>query len=329
MKVRLLREADIRQLLSLAEAIPAVEKSLADFSSGRAGIPGVLHLDFKEWNGEVHIKSATLEGNPHFAIKIASGFYQNPNRGLPVGGGLVLLFQTETGLLESIMLDNGFITEVRTAAAGAVAARLLSKVEINKVGLIGSGSQARFQIKALLEVRNPKEVWVWSRQAEHVAAYVSEMGRLFPEVRFIPAKSAEESVRGSDLVITATPSRFPLVKASWLKPGVQITAVGSDGPEKQELEVEVLSRADLIYCDSISQCASLGEVHHALKEKALKPDEVTGELGEILLGLKPGRKNEDQITIADLTGLGAQDTAVASLIYRKACLGGNGEILET
>lgn len=329
MKVNLLREPEIRQILTFAETIAVVEKCFADFSSGRAVVPGVIHLDLKEWEGEVHVKSAYLENNPYFAVKIASGFYQNPLRGLPAGNGLVLLFEAKTGLLESLMLDNGFITEMRTAAAGAVAARHLAKKKVGKVGLVGSGSQARFQIKALLEVRTPEEVWVWSRNPDHVSAYVSEMARLFPFVKFIPAPSCEEAVRESDLVVTATPSRSPLVKASWLKKGVHITAVGSDGPDKQELDVDILARADLIYCDSISQCSQLGEVHHALQEKAISQEKITGEIGEIILGRKPPRQENSQLTVADLTGLGVQDTATASLVYTRALALGIGETLET
>ena len=133
---------------------------------------------------------------------------------------------------------------------------------------------------------------------------------------------------GADLVITVTPSRAPLVKASWLKKGVHITAVGSDGPEKQELEPEVLAAADLIYCDSVKQCTRLGEVHHALEKKIITRGKISGELGDIILGRKPGRFDDEQITVADLTGLGAQDAAAAALIYRKALSSGVGTLLD-
>jgi len=240
----------------------------------------------------------------------------------------VLLFEAETGLLKCVLFDNGFITEMRTAAAGAVAAKYLAKKTLPKVGLAGSGSQARFQVRALLEVREPEEVWVWSRSSDHVLAYIAEMSGLCPQVKFIRAKDCEEAVRESDLVITATPSRTPLVKASWLKQGVHITAMGSDGPEKQELEVDVLARADLIFCDSTSQCVKLGEIHHGLEKKAISQERITGEIGEIILGRKRGRETDSQITIADLTGIGAQDAAAASLVYEEASLRNLGDFLE-
>ncbi len=328
MKVRILREPEIRKLLVLREAIQAVEECLADFSSGKAVVPGVINLDLEDFQGEVHVKSAYIKGDWYYVIKIASGFYANPLRGLPVGNGLVLLFEAETGLLECIMFDNGFITEMRTAAAGAVAAKYLAKKTLRKVGLVGSGSQARFQVRALQEVRQPEEVWVWSRSSDHVSAYIDEMSGLCPQVKFIRAKDCEEAVRESALVITATPSRTPLVRASWLEKGVHITALGSDGPDKQELEVDVLARADLIFCDSTSQCARLGEIHHGLEKKAITEEKISGEIGEIILGRKRGRDTDSQITIADLTGIGAQDAAAASLVYEKASLRTLGDFLE-
>lgn len=328
MKVRVLREQEIRGLLTYPEVIQAVEKCLADFSSGKAVLPGVINLDIDRVQGEVHVKSAYIKGETHYVIKIASGFYLNPSRGLPVGNGMMLLFEAETGLLRCLMLDNGFITEMRTAAAGAVAAKYLAKKGIRKVGLVGSGSQARFQLKALLEVRTPEEVWVWSRSLEHVRAYVSEMAGVLPGLRFRGAGTCEEAVRESDLIITVTPSRSPLVKAGWLQDGVQITAVGSDGPQKRELDVDVLARADLIFCDSLTQCARLGEVHHGLEEKVITEENISGELGDIVLGRKMGRSDDRQVTVADLTGLGVQDAAAASLVYKKALGKGLGEFLE-
>lgn len=328
MDVRILRQREIRELLSFAEAIAAVEKSFADYSSGRAVVPGIINLDIEEHEAEIHVKSAYLRGSASYVIKIASGFYRNPSRDLPAGNGMILLFAAETGLLQCLLFDDGFITEMRTAAAGAVAARHLAKKRLAKVALIGAGSQARYQLKALLEVRTPEEVRVWSRSPAGVRAYIEEMAPLLPGVTFLPAHSCEEAVRGSDLVITATPSRTALVKAEWLGPGVHITALGSDGPEKQELDVRILKQADLVYCDSIVQCARLGEVHHALEAKVIERDGIAGELGDIILGRKAGRENDRQISVADLTGLGVQDAAAATLVYEKAVRRNLGQFIE-
>lgn len=327
MNVRLLTEVQIRGLLDIGETIAAVEKSLADFSSGKIIQPDVVNLDLPQHRGEVHIKSAHIRGEEFYVIKVASGFYGNPARGLPAGNGLMLVFEAETGHPLALLFDNGYITEMRTAAAGAVAARHLARQSVSIVGLVGAGNQARFQLRALAEVRTPREVRVWSRDPARAAAFIEDMKPLLA-VEFRAVSSPAEAAGGADLIITATPSRVPLLKSAWLNPGVHITAVGSDGPEKTELDPEILSRADLVYCDSIAQCSRLGEVRHALEKKAIRPDKIAGELGEIVLGLKPGRFHEGQITVADLTGLGAEDAAAAAVVYRKALSSGLGTFVE-
>ena len=327
MQVRVLREPEIRRLLDMDEAIEAVARALAACAAGEVVLPGVINLDLDRFKGEVHVKSAYLKDQEHYVIKIASGFYLNPDLGLPVGNGMMLVFEARTGRLQGLLLDNGFITEMRTGAAGAVAARYLAKSKVRKVGLIGAGSQARYQLKALMRLRQPEEVWVWSLDKEYASAYIRDMSALYP-LKFHEAASAEDAVREADIVITVTPSRRPIVKPEWLSPGVHVTAVGSDGPGKQELETGVLARADLIYCDSIDQCSRLGEVHHGLEEKAIGRDRLTGELGELVLGRKKGRTRETEISVADLTGLGAQDAAAASLVYERAAQNDLGEKLE-
>lgn len=328
MKVRCLFEPEIKKLLSLEETLTVVEKSLAAFNSGKAILPGVINLDIPQNQGEVHVKAAYISGEDHYVIKIASGFYLNPALGLPVGDGLLLVFSAKTGALEAILFDRGYITEMRTAAAGAVAAKYLSRTRLRRVAIIGSGTQARFQLKALWTVRHFEEVAVWSRQPENVFKYIKEMMALFPSVHFQATSSAEQAVRGADLVITATPSRSPIVRSEWLSKGVHITAMGSDGPDKQELFPEVLEKADLLYADSIKQASCLGEIHHGLASGLIDEKKISGEIGEIVLGLKPGRTYDDQITVADLTGLGVQDAATASLVLIKAEAAAAGHYLE-
>jgi len=328
MKVRILREPEIRDLISCREAIGAVETAFAEFSAGRAVMPGVVNLDIDSYQGEVHIKSAYLKGGENYVIKVASGFYRNPSRGLPVGNGLMLLFEAETGRLRCVLFDNGYITEMRTGAAGAVAAKYLARHDVQRVGLVGSGSQARYQVWALLEVRAVREVRVWSPHPDHAGKYAAEMGASLPRVRFEPVPACEDAVRGADVVITTTPSRAPLVRAEWVSPGTHITAVGSDGPGKQELDVGVLRLADKIVCDSRTQCERLGEVQHDLASRAFTRLRITAELGEIVLGRKPGRENDLEVTLADLTGLGVQDAAAASLVYEKSLAKGPGETID-
>ncbi len=327
MKVRILTEPEIRGLLDMGQTIPAVEKSLADFSAGKVILPDVVNMDLPRFQGEVHVKSAYIQGEEFYCIKVASGFYLNPSHGLPVGNGLILLFEARTGRPLGLLFDNGFITEIRTGAAGAVAAKHLARDKVSIVGLIGAGAQARFQLQALMEVRPPREIRVWSRDAAHAGAFIEEMKPRFP-ADYRAVGSPAEAAGGADLIITVTPSRRPLLKASWLSPGVHITAVGSDGPDKCELEPEVLARADLVYCDSVRQCSLLGEVHHALEKKIIRRGQISGELGEIILGKKPGRFNAGQITVADLTGLGAEDAAAAAVVFKKALSSGTGTLLD-
>ncbi|MGB9893031.1 MAG: cyclodeaminase [Candidatus Saccharicenans sp.] len=316
MDLRFYFEPEIKKLVNLREAIGAVENSFAAYNSGNAVLPGVINLDLPEFQGEVHVKAAYIKGEEYYVIKVASGFYQNPKIGLPVGNGLMLAFRAKTGVLEAILLDNGYLTELRTAAAGAVAAKYLAREKIDRVAVIGSGLQARFQLRALAEVRFFQKVSIWSRNPENVRKYIEEMKAILPDVDFAAADSVEHAVREADLIITATPSREPIVRAEWLKPGVHITAMGSDGPEKQELFPEVLVRADRIFCDSLAQGRRLGEVHHALEAGVITENKISGEIGEIILGLKPGRQSDDEITVADLTGLGVQDAAIAGLFLR-------------
>lgn len=311
-------ESEIKKLIRLKEAIPTVEKALAAFSSGQVILPGVINLDLPESKGEVHVKAAYIKGDETYVIKVASGFYENPGLGLAVGNGLMLVFKAKTGELAAVLFDRGYLTDLRTAAAGGVAANCLAKSKIEKVAVIGSGMQARFQLKALGEVRSFREVAAWSRNPFNVRKYIREMAEIFGEVKFYAAETAEEAVKEADLVITATPSRQPIIRAEWLKPGVHITAIGSDGPDKQELYPEVLLRADRVFCDSVTQCCQLGEVHQALKAGVISESKITGEIGELILGLKPGRQSVDEITIADLTGLGVQDAAIANLFLKQA-----------
>lgn len=325
--VRILRESEIRALIGPKEALAAVREGFVRLARGQVTLPGVIGLDLPEAQGEVHVKGAHIHGSPSFSIKEAAGFYGNAARGLPVSSGVVLAFDAATGFLSAILLDNGYLTELRTGAAGALAADLLAKREIGTAALIGAGGQARYQLEALLGVRRPQRVLVWSRTPARSAAFAGEAQARFA-VPVDVAASAREAVEQADLVVTTTPSRAPIVRAEWLRPGVHITAVGSDGPDKRELDTAVLLRATKIVADRLDQCLRLGEIHHAVTEGGFGPARVHGELGDIAAGLKPGRELDDEITVADLTGVGVQDAAVADVVLAAAVKAGAGERLE-
>ncbi|PPA69378.1 cyclodeaminase [Jeotgalibacillus proteolyticus] len=296
------------------EALNIVEDGFSRLAKNEAVMPPIMRVDVHDQNGEVDVKTAYVIGKDMFAIKVSSGFFNNHELGLPSGNGLMLLISTKTGVPQAILLDNGYLTEVRTAAAGAIAANLLAKKKIETAGVIGAGSQARYQIRALKLVRDFKKVLVYARSADRAKKYAEAMEQeLGIDVQV--AESAEEVVRGSDAVITTTPSTEPLIKAKWLHPGLHITAMGSDAEHKQELEGEVLARADKLVCDTKAQCARLGELHHALKTGAVTEATPVIELGQLTSGEMAGRDNEEQITVCDLTGTGVQDTAIALYAY--------------
>jgi ornithine cyclodeaminase len=277
---------------------------------GRTRVPAVINLDVPNAHGEFHVKTAYIEGVPHIAVKVASGFYDNPARGLPSGSGLIAVFDATTGFPSALLLDNGFLTDIRTGAAGAVAAEVLAPRDLSVVGVIGSGLQARYQIQCLAIVRDVRRVIAWSPHRESVERYRDEMAGHGFTVDIAP--DPEAVCRAATLLVTATPAKRALVRGEWLRPGVHITALGSDSPGKQELDPECLDRADLVVVDRFAQCAAFGELKHALDASLLTRHDVHAELGQVVAGLKPGRTSDDQITIADLTGVGFQDTAIAS-----------------
>lgn len=330
-EVLVLREPEIRSLLDPASCIEAVESAFTVYATGGAELPAVIHLEVPERRAEIHVKAGYIRGGACYAVKIASGFPGNPERGLPASDGMVLVFDARSGAPAAFLLDNGFITDLRTGAAGAVAAKHLARRDVGAVAVVGSGAQARFQVECLARVRAFRELRVWGRRPERARACAEDLARrpglLPPGCRSGAAATVEEAVRGADVVITVTASREPLVRAGWIAPGALVVAVGSDGPDKQELDVEVLARADRIVADSLAQCLRLGEIHHAVARGAIGQERVGSELGEITAGKKPGRGSDGEIIVCDLTGVGVQDVAAAGLVLERARAAGIGETL--
>jgi ornithine cyclodeaminase/alanine dehydrogenase-like protein (mu-crystallin family) len=311
--MRVVGEDRLRELVGEDEALRAVETAFLALAQGRVVQPPPMGMDLDEEKGEVHVKGAYLRGEPVFGVKVASGFYGNRERGLPTGSGLVLVFDAGTGFPLALLQDNGYLTELRTGGAGALAVRLLTPDRPLAVALVGAGSQARYQLRAMARVRALARVRVWSPLPEEVEQYCREMGPVLG-VPVSGARTVREAVGGADLVVTVTPSRGPLVEAEWLEGHATVVAVGSDGPEKQELAVEVLGRAGKVVVDSRDQCLRLGETHHAVKAGAISPAGIHAELGEILQGVRLGREGSELI-VCDLTGVGAQDAAMAGVVW--------------
>jgi ectoine utilization protein EutC len=327
MEVLLVKEEEIRRSVSIEEAIEAVEAGFTRLAAGEVNLPPVLSLDLPEIKGEVHVKGAYISGAASLAIKVATGFYDNPSLGLPSGSGLMMVFSARTGFLQALLFDNAYLTDIRTGAAGAVAAKYLSRDKVSVVGVVGTGAQGRYQIMALAKVRSFDKLIAYDLDQARLARYVEEMPRVIG-VDCLAAPDAETVVRQSDILVTSTPSTKPFVRAQWLHAGLHITAMGSDAPYKQELESQVLARADLLVCDHKGQCSERGELHHALEDGSIDEAREIVELGDVTSGRHSGRTDESQITVCDLTGVGVQDAAIATLAYEKALQEGLGSRLE-
>jgi ornithine cyclodeaminase len=316
-EARVLTEGEIRSLVDTDSVRTWVRDAFVLFAEGKAVLPAPMGFQLPDVEGEIHVKGAHLAGLPNLSVKVATGFYRNPEKGLPTTGGLVMVFDATTGVPRAVLLDNGYLTELRTGAAGALAADALARSDAKSVAVLGAGGQARYQLEAMLRVRPIEHLRVWSRTRARAQEYATEIRNRFGVEADVYADVAE-AVGGADIVVTVTPATDPIVEADWIGPGVHVTAVGSDFPAKQELAVGVLARADKYVADSVTQCLHSGELHHAVESGVMKPEDVHAELGEILAGRKPGRERDSEITVADLTGLGIQDAAMGNLVMALA-----------
>jgi len=312
--MQVITEEEIRAAVQEADALEAAQLAFQALGHHAVTVPAPIGLAIHDHNGELHVKSAYLHGSRFFVVKAATGFYDNARHGLPSGSGLMVLFDATTGFPLVVLQDNGYLTELRTAAAGTLAVQQLARRNFQRLALIGSGTQARYHLRALQSVFDWQATALWSRSHDHAQRTCDEMAS---EIRskMHAAQSVEDAVRGADVVITVTPSKTPLVHADWLEPHATIIAVGADEPHKRELDASVFARADRVVVDSATQCARLGEVHHAIENGVAALENCT-ELGEIVVGRKIGRV-ADEMIICDLTGVGAQDAAIAELAYRR------------
>lgn len=327
-EISILTEKELKGIIRLdADAIACIEDAFHALATKPVVMPPILRLDIVEARGEVDVKTAYVPGLDGFAIKISPGFFDNPKLGLASTNGMMVLLSARTGLAQALLLDNGYLTDVRTAAAGAVAAKHLSRADSSVAAIFGAGMQAGMQLEALMLVRPIRKARIWARdlaKAETAAkALTSRLG-----IEVTAEADAERAVTGADIIVTTTPSNRPLVKAQWLSPGQHLTAMGSDAEHKNEVDPRLVIRADAYVADRLSQTRKLGELHHAIEAGLVAPDQEFPELGQVVAGLAPGRSSEDEITYADLTGTGIQDTAIATLAYARARASGAGTRFE-
>ncbi len=323
-----LTSSEIKKCVQLnGQLIPIIEDAFKSLALGKTTMPPILRLDIEKYHGESDVKAAYIDGLDSYAIKVASGFFNNPNLGLPSSNGLMILLDSKTGMLKSVLLDKGYLTDVRTAIAGAIAAKHLSNPESSNVGIIGAGIQAKMQLEALLLVRNIKTAYIWSRDSKKTNTFVKNIKDKI-NIKIIACESPEQTVNLSEILITCTPSKSPIIKSEWLKKGLHITAMGSDAEMKNELDPKIIKDCDYYIPDSQSQTSILGELNHAIKAGLVSAEKKYNELGSVIINSNLGRRNINDVTVADLTGTGVQDTAIARHTYKISADKGFGIIIE-
>jgi ornithine cyclodeaminase len=304
----------IEERLEDLDLVGLMEGAFAAFSRGEAVVPIPGELLLVDPPGEVHIKYGYLTSGDTYVIKIASGFWNNPARGLSSGDGLLLVFKKETGELAAVLNDRGRLTDLRTAAAGAVAAKHLAPEKVSAIGVLGCGIQAGLQVQMLQSVRPCRDIVVWGRNPERASAYAGRMRDKGFSVEI--ASSPSEVASRCRLIVTATASPSPLLQWSDLHPGTHITAIGADSADKQELDGTIIRKADIVVTDSRIQAQSRGELGRAYGSDASAMKRVI-EIGEIVMGTAQGRVDPHQITVSTFSGLAVQDIAIASAVLKQ------------
>ena len=302
---------EIKAIIKNVDVISAIEEGFIQYSNGNTVVPPVGELLFEKPKGDAHIKYGYIKNDDYYVIKIASGFYENVKLGIPSSQGLMLLFDQKTGVPKAVLLDEGYLTDIRTAAAGALAAKYFAPKNIKAIGIVGTGMQAKLQLQYLQEYTPCTKVWVWGRNLKNTEIFVKEFEADF---NIHIAKTIAELARHCNLIVTTTPSELVLLKADDIQKGTHITAVGSDTEQKQELESKILKKADIVIADSIPQSKNRGEIYRAVTDGEISEKKII-ELGTAIQNPKLQRTNEDQITIVDLTGVAVQDIMISKAVY--------------
>ena len=308
----------IEEALRHIDVTAAIEDGFVAYSEGRVVVPPVGELIFEDPPGDVHIKYGYIKSDDYFVIKVASGFYDNVTLGLPAADGLMLVFSQKTARLECILLDECHLTNVRTAAAGAVAARYLAPSRVERIGVFGAGVQGRMQVEALLPIVDCRDLVVWGTGRDELDAYREAMSAHGLDIK--TTLSGDEVAATCNLIVTATPSHTPLLRADQIREGTHITAMGSDTRGKCELEPGILGKADRVVADSIAQCRERGEISHAVAAGELRIEDVV-ELGNVITDPALRRTSDSQITVADLTGVAVQDIQISKAVYARLASG--------
>jgi alanine dehydrogenase len=319
----LLDRRTVAELLSLDECIVAVESAFAAHARGETLAPGLL--SGHGVGGEYHIKAGGLIApHPRYACKINSSFFQNrATNGLPNIQGLIVLYDATDGRPLAVM-ESAEITIKRTGAATAVAAKYLARADAKVATIVGAGLQGSIQLESLTRVRHLQNVFVYDRDQSLAAPFAERLAAKL-KITVQPRADLAAAVRESDIVVTCTPSKKWIVGRDMVSPGTFVAGVGADSADKQELEPALLAGASVV-TDLTEQCVQVGDLHHAVSAGLMRADSVRGELGEVIIGKKPARREAKEIIIYDATGTALQDVAAAVLVYEKAVAAGRGTL---
>lgn len=315
----ILTDEEVKQLLTMKEVLTAVEEAFRQKGMGHVQMPAKVYLHYRRHNGDLRAMPSYMENVDVSAVKVVNVHPDNPSKnGLPTVMATILLINPSTGAPLAIM-GGTTITNMRTGAAGAIAAKYLAPRNSKKIAFIGAGAQARTQLDALLLVfEKLEEARVWSRSRETRDAFITEAKRIHRGAcKFVPAESVEKAVDDADIIVTTTPSRTPLVMQSMVREGVHFNCIGADAEGKEELDPAILKKARIVV-DDWEQAAHSGEINVPLKQGLIRKEDVYAEIGEVVAGLKPGRQSSGEVTVFVSTGLAVQDAAAAHKAYEKA-----------
>jgi len=306
-----IKRPEIEALIDRNSAAIAIEAAYRAVSLGQVTLPPVGHIPFPGTDADCHIKAGFIHGDPIFVVKVATGFPSNEAFGLPNGNGVSVVLSAETGEVRAILHDEMRMTDIRTGIGGAIASRLLTRKDSRRIGIVGTGIQAREQVLAHSELLGADISFaIWGRSANKADRVASELS---DQVSITSELNLEKLCREADILITVTGSTHPFIMSEWITPGTHITAVGADAPGKQELDIKLIEKADRLFADFAPQSIDHGDFSSAVKAGLIKTDHVS-DLGAVLTNHVTGREDERQITIADLTGLAVQDIAMARIV---------------
>ncbi|MFP3908469.1 MAG: alanine dehydrogenase [Archaeoglobaceae archaeon] len=323
MEVIWLKGDDVEEVLEMGEVIESVESAFHYYGLGRVQMPSKSYLYFDKYNGDLRTMPAYIPDKDEAGVKIVNSHPQNPSRGLPTVLAIYVLNDPATGK-PLAMMNATYLTDIRTGAGSAVAAKYLARKDSKVLGIIGCGRQSRTQLAAINELFDLEEVLIADKSREQCDMFIKEMGnKIGVEIKSV---DLEEGCT-ADIITTTTPVKKPILKSEWIEEGAHINAIGADAPGKQELEAGILRRARIV-ADSREQAYHSGEINVPLSKGDISREDVYAELGEIVAGKRPGRERDEEITIFDSTGMAVQDVAVAALAYRKSVERNMGNRLE-